>query len=143
MKYFVLIAAFLLVGFSPLMTHAMDNEMNDVTKPALTAIAFRSDSCGACRILEPKLKEAIASLDDDTKAKIKFVEFDFSNKEKINNTRIIAKENNLDAVLHEYGAKTGFVVLLNQDSEETDKLKADDSAEDMATKITKIIASKG
>lgn len=140
MKPFILAFALALLTFIPHTVNAMDMEPSAKGADA-TAITFRSDSCGACKILEPKIEKALDSLSDETKDKINMVKFDFSNKQAIEDTKELAKAQGVNDVLQEYGAKTGFVVLLNNQGEEVDMLKVDDSVEDIAAKLTKVIAS--
>lgn len=140
MKLSFLTLAFLVFAGLTTGANAMDDN-STMDKPAVTAITFYAESCGACKILEPRMKEALDSLDDATKEKINLVKFDFSNKETIQKTRELAINKGVNNILQEYGAKTGFVVLLNDKGEEVNMLKVDDSTSDIATKLTKVIAS--
>jgi len=74
--------------------------------------------------------------------KVDVVKFDFSSKDTIAATKILATEKGVDAVLQSYGVKTGFVVLLDKNGQEVDKLKVDDNAADIAAKITKAIVNQ-
>ncbi len=140
MKPFILTLALAFLAIMPHTAKAMDME-HSAEKADVTAITFRSDSCGACKILEPKIEKALDSLSNETKEKINMVKFDFSNKQAIENTKELAQSEGVNNILQEYGAKTGFVVLLNNHGEEVDMLKVDDSVEDIASKLTKVIAS--
>ncbi len=105
----------------------------------VTAIMFFSQQCTSCKILDPRMKKAMQAVNTD---KINVVTFDFSNKDAIAQTRTTAEENGLSDVLQSYGAKTGYVVLLDASGKEIDKIKVDHDEKEIANKLTNaIIAS--
>ncbi len=140
MKSLLTILALALIAVMPAAfanDHSMADKMDkDVKK--LDVIVFYSDTCGSCKILEPKMMDAMAVLNNDS---FNVVKFDFSNKQTIETTRKLAKDNDVDATLQEYGAKTGFVVLLDNDGNEIEKLTVKDSAADIAAKLTSSVLS--
>lgn len=135
----LLTLAFALIAFIP-QTFAMDGAMHKDEamhdSAAVKAVVFYSDNCGSCKILEPRMIEAMKAINAD---KVDVVKFDFSTKETISATKAMATEKGVDAVLQKYGAKTGFVVLLDKEGNEVNKLKVDDDAADIAAKVVKAI----
>ena len=142
MKTALLTMAIALMAFIPqgfAMDGTMNKEMAEKSATPVTAIAFHSDNCGSCKILGPRMKEAMKAVNTD---KVNVIKFDFTNKETIAATKTLASEKGVDNVLQQYGAKTGFVILLDKDGNEVDKLKVDDNTADIATKIVKAIVGQ-
>ena len=145
MKFSLFTAVFALLTALPLMAHAMDNapvpqtEMKEVqTAAPISAVAFHSDSCGSCKILGPRMKEAMEIINKD---KVNLVKFDFTNKETIEKTKALAIEKKVGNILQKYGAKTGFVVLVDGSGNVVDELKVDDDTPALAAKIATAIAN--
>ena len=109
------------------------NDAKEIISPQVNAVIFYSDTCGSCKILEPKMMDAMAVINTD---RINVVKLDFSNEATIEASKIRAKENNVGTTLQAYGVKTGFVVLVDNEGNEIGKISVDDSAEDIATKLT-------
>ena len=135
MKTTLLTMAFALLAFIP-QVFAMDGTVEATKEAPIKAVVFYSDSCGSCKILEPNMMKAMGAINTD---KIDVVKFDFSNKDKIAATRTLAADKGVEATLQQYGAKTGFVILLNDKGEEVGKLKVDDDAAAIAAKVTAAI----
>jgi len=128
-----LVAAFM--AFVPF-ANAMDkHSMSD--KAPITAVVFFAENCGSCKILDPRMKEALTIINED---KVDVVKFDFSNKEAIEATKALASKKGLDATLQKYGARTGFVILVDHNGEEIDRLKVDHDTSEIAVKMAKAIA---
>jgi len=139
MKSLLLTLALALVAFVP-QSFAMDDTMHNKMEAApVKAVVFYSDTCSSCKILGPQMMKAMQAVNTD---KVDVVKFDFSSKDTIAATKILATEKGVDAVLQSYGVKTGFVVLLDKNGQEVDKLKVDDNAADIAAKITKAIVNQ-
>lgn len=143
MKLSTLMAAFALFILLPFGANAMDKEHSSMTEaktiisePAIKAVVFYSDTCGSCKILEPRMMKAMGAVNKD---KIDVVKFDFSNKASIEATKQLAKDKNIDSILQQYGAKTGFVVLVNNAGEIVDTIKVDNDAVDIASKLTSAV----
>ncbi len=134
MKFSLFFAAFALLIAFPLNAQALENE----TTPVIKVVAFHSDSCGSCKILGPRIAEAKQIINQD---KITMIKFDFTNKESIKKTKTLATEKGVDNILQKYGAKTGFVVLVNEKSEVVDMLKVDHNTADIAAKLATAIAN--
>lgn len=130
----ILMLAFTILAFMP-QGHAKE-ENKDIKTPAVKAVVFYAANCGSCKILEPRMEQAMKAINMDT---VEVVKFDFSSKETIAATRELAVEQNVNDVLMNYGAKTGFVVLLDQDGNEVNKLTVNDEAADIASKIVKAV----
>lgn len=134
----ILTFALAIMAFAPTvfaMEHGHSHDKMEEAAP-VTAVVFYAVNCGSCKILEPRMMEAMKAINTN---KINVVKFDFSSKETIAATKTLATEKGVDAVLQQYGAKTGFVVLLDKDGNEVNKLKVDDDASDIAAKVVKAI----
>lgn len=103
---------------------AKDAMMMDKAKP--TVVAFHSDNCGKCKILAPKLMGAVNEAGDS----VNFVKFDYTNRETIGSSKILAAEKGLSDLQKKYGAKTGFAVIVDGEGNET-KINSSDSQEEI------------
>ena len=145
MKLSLLIAAFALIVALPTGAKAADNNKTPMAEaesvmpaPVIKAITFHSDSCGSCKILKPRMIEAMEIINQD---KVQAVTFDFTNKDTIAQTREIAKAQNVDAVLQKYGAKTGFVVLVQENGDIVETIKVGDNTAAIAAKLATAVAN--
>lgn len=139
MKLSLLAMVFAFMAFLP-QAFAMEdqNAENATHEKTATAVIFYADNCGACKILEPKMTEAMKAINMN---KINIVKLDFSSKAAIEASKTLAAEQNVNDTLQQYGAKTGFVVLLDKEGNEIDKLKVDDNTGDIAAKLARAIVS--
>ena len=151
MKFSLILATLALLIAFPLTTKAFDNDKMPALKtvgdvaadvmaeeaPAIKAVIFYADSCGSCKILDPRMKAALNAINP---AEIDVVKLDFSNKDTIEETKVLAKTAGVDNILQQYGAKTGFIVLVNEQGEVVEKLTKKDEAADIAGKIAVSIA---
>lgn len=132
----LLTLAFALLAFMP-MAHAMDKEKAmETMQPKVKAVVFYSENCGSCKILEPKVAAAMKAINMDN---IEVVKLDFTTKETIEASKALAEDKDISGLLQKFGAKTGFVTLLNSDGEIVEKLGRDDTVEDIATKLVRSI----
>lgn len=138
MKSSILTLALAILAVIPFHAQAMENDMAAPATPVVKAVFFYADSCGVCKILEPKVTKALSSINPE---KLDVIKFDFSNKATINATKELAKEKNINDILQKYGAKTGFVVLVNNNNEIVDTLKVDNEAPEMASKLATAIVN--
>jgi len=131
----LLTLAFALLAFLP-QAHAMEKEamMKDAMHkaPAVKAVVFFSENCGACKVLDPKMKAAMQAVNMD---KIDVVMLDFTSKESIEIVRKTAAEKGLDPILQKFGAKTGFVTLVDGNGAIVDKIGKDDTEAQIASKL--------
>ncbi len=145
MKLSYVLALFAILVAAPFSAQAFENEKPPIVKteaeveaPSIKAIAFHSDSCGSCKILGPRMAEAMEVINP---TKIEAVKFDFTNKDSIAETRVVATNANVDKVLQKYGAKTGFVVLVNGNGDVVDQIKVDHKTPEIAAKLATAIAN--
>lgn len=145
MKFSLFAVIFALLTAFPLMAQAIENESaqkpqtEEVQMSApIRAIAFHSDTCGSCKILGPRMMKAMTIINKD---KLDVIKFDFTNKESIEKTKILATTKNVDTILQKYGARTGFVVLINSKGDIVDTLKVDDNTAAIASKMVTAIAN--
>lgn len=141
MKAFLTIMALGLIALMPaaFAMEGHDAAMEDkMMKKDVHLVVFYSDTCGSCKIMEPKMMEAMNVINKES---FNMVKFDFSNAETIEATRSLAAENNVDSTLQKYGAKTGFAVLVDSEGNELAKITKDDDAATIANKITNSILS--
>lgn len=139
MKLTLLTLAFAVLAFLP-QSFAMEDSMHKDTmaKPVIKAVAFHSDSCGSCKILGPRMKEAMNAINTN---KVDVVKFDFTNEESKAKTSALAESKGLTNILQDNGQKTGWVALVNKQGTIVDKIKVDDDTEAIAAKLAKAIAS--
>ena len=104
----------------------------------IKAVVFHSDNCGSCKILAPRVEEAMNAVNTD---KIDVVKFDFTTNESGAEAAALAKSKNVESVLQQFGSKTGFISIVNGQGEIVDKLTKNDTAEDIAAKLAKAIVS--
>lgn len=93
--------------------HAAKDAMVKPAEAATTVVAFHADWCGGCKILEPKMKEVMKNLDADTKEKLAFVEFDFTDDATSAATKELAVEQNLASVYPEGKPSTGVLKIVD------------------------------
>lgn len=140
MKLSLLTLALAILSFLPqsfAMEESMKSEMMHEKSP-LKAVMFFSENCGSCKILDPRMKEAMAVINED---KLDVVKFDFTNEETKQATQTLAASKGLDAILSEHGPKTGFIALVNSNGEVVDKLTKTDETPEIAAKLAKAIAT--
>ena len=103
----------------------------------IKAVAFHSDNCGSCKILGPRMQQAMSIINSK---RVQVVKFDFTNKQSTAETQELAAEKNVSHVLEKHGAKSGFVIILNDQGEEVDIVKVDHDTGDIASKLAVAIA---
>lgn len=143
----LLTLAFAILAFMP-KAQAMD-EMHSKTmadkKPAMEAeaknvraVVFFSENCASCKVLEPKMVEAMKAVNPD---KIDVVKLDFTSKETIEATKVLATDEELGGLLQKFGAKTGFVTLVAADGQIIDTIGKDDTEAQIAAKLVTAIVN--
>jgi len=123
--------------------HAMDKThmkplAMDTHKP--TVAVFYADWCGSCKVLEPKMKEAISQIKN--KDALKIVKFDLTNDETKAKSAALAGENGLTDLYNAKAPKTGFAVLVNDSGKNPMTLTKTDSVEVIKAKLETFIATK-
>jgi len=126
MKFLLPILAFVFLT-APMNLSAMDKRE---AKP--TILMFFSANCGACKILDPRIKEALSQFKEGD---FNIIVFDFSSHKAIKATKELSANKGLDHILEQYGARTGFVALLDHDKQVVDKITVDDNVAAMRQKL--------
>lgn len=138
MKFQILTLAFALLAFLP-QSFAMDGEHKEMmAKPAVKAVAFHSDNCGSCKILGPRMQEAMNAINQD---KVDLVKLDFTDEDTTQKTMSMAAGKGLSGIIEENGTKTGWVALVNAEGKVVDKIKVDHDTPEIAAKLAKAIAT--
>ena len=116
MKYILPLFTLMIFVIAP--TAHADNHGEKMTKPGTTVVAYHADWCGSCKILGPKMENAMNSLDAETKAKLKKVKFDFTDDATKATTKEKAEKHNLAAMLPSGEGKppTGFVKVIDTET---------------------------
>jgi thiol-disulfide isomerase/thioredoxin len=127
-KTLILLLAVTLFGFVP-NSHAMQ-PLSDNDKPVIAR--FTADWCGNCKILEPKLQQAL----DETNLRDAFniVIFDFTNDQSEAEAAAKAGETGLTDLYQKHAPKTGFAILI-KNGQEVARLTKSNSVEDIKTKL--------
>ena len=143
----LLTLAFAVLAFMP-KAHAMEENHDKMMmdkKPAMAAeaqnvkaVVFFSENCSSCKVLDPKMKAAMKAINTD---KIDVVKLDFTSKETIEATKVLATDKELGGLLQKFGAKTGFVTLVGADGQIIEKITKTDSEADIAAKLASAIVS--
>ncbi len=136
MKTILAIAALALFGLMAL--PAVQTASAESGKTSL--VLFYADWCPNCKILDPKLKEALSDIDQD---KLSMVTFDYTDRERILASKDLAAAKGLTDLQKSYGAKTGFAVLADESGKEISVISSEDSAEIIHDKIVAAIATQG
>lgn len=106
---------------------------NETAKADAYAVVFYADWCGSCKAMDPKLKEARASLADES---VLFVTFNMTDENTKKQTAMLANALNLEDHFSENAGKTGFLLLIDpKNNEVVDRITKNDSAEAMKKKI--------
>lgn len=121
------LAAFCGILFSP-PAHADDMRMSSPNK----LIVFYADFCGQCKILEPKLEEALKTMDTKSFEQVKF---NYTDRDTIMHSKEIAAEKGLTDLQKKYGAKTGFAVIANQEGQEIAFISANESVDEISATL--------
>ncbi len=130
----IIVAAGLVAGGT--IAHA--GEASESTKADTYAVLFYADWCGSCKVLDPKLEEARASLSDEP---VLFATFDMTDENTTKQTAMLANALRMDDLFNENAGRTGFLLLVDAESHEVvDRITREDSAEEIEAKIA---AAKG
>lgn len=117
--------------------HAKE-EVGEVKAEAY-AVLFYADWCGSCKAMDPKLKEARASLVDEP---ILFVTFDMTNEETKKQSAMLASAIDLEEHFGKNDGKTGFLLVIDPEGNEVvETITKEDSAEAIRSKLTQATKS--
>lgn len=84
--------------------------------PEVYVVMFRADWCGPCKIIEPKISQALQSLNDP---KIEYVTIDISNPMVSEVSAHAAFDRNIVAQYNRWLGVTGFAAIVDGDTKET------------------------
>jgi len=113
---------------------AMAEEAPQSEKPEQMAVLFYADWCGSCKVLDPRIEEVRSELGEDTKTL--FVTFDLTDPATRAQTAMLAESLGLGSVYEEYGAKTGFLLVIDaNDKKVLQKLTKADEVETIRTHL--------
>lgn len=84
--------------------------------PEIYVVMFRADWCGPCKIIEPKISQALQSLSDP---KIEYVTIDISNPMVSEVSAHTAFDRNIVAQYNQWLGVTGFAVIVDGDTKKT------------------------
>lgn len=135
MKPLLSILALALVAFG---TWSVATATESAAETKIQIVAFHSDNCGSCKILAPKMKQAMSAVN---KSRIEKVKFDLTNEETKAESLARAKAKGLEDIYNSYAPKTGMVLILDKDGKEAVKITKEDSAEDIAHKLASAIVN--
>ena len=121
-----------------------DGIITSVEKTKTTIVFFYADWCPSCKVVEPRIEDAIQSLDEDKKDDLTIVKFDFSNEFTQGESAGLAGQYGLSELYNEYAPGTGFAVLIDEDVElfEQVRLTQTDSTDEMKKKLKDFIKIK-
>lgn len=100
--------AFVMLGLVSVTANAEMPAMAD-KKPAVAI--FYADWCGSCKVLDPKMKEAMGQMEN--KDALDVVMFDLTDDTTKAKTADLAASKGLSDVYQEFGPKTGFALLVD------------------------------
>ncbi|MEM9158178.1 MAG: thioredoxin domain-containing protein [Verrucomicrobiota bacterium] len=131
----VLIASSLLWGAS---ASAKPGKVEAQT-PKVIAMYFYADWCAACKALDPKFSKAREKFDKDA---FLYAKMDVTNLATSHQSGLLAAGLGLKDLFDKTGVKTGFVYLVNPETNEVvDTIKRSASADVMAGKIKTALGS--
>ncbi len=135
-------AAFALVGIaSAQAAKSSPLETFKVTEPEVIGALFYADWCSSCKTLDPKLAKVQKSY---VNKPVFFTQFDVTNLSTQYQSNLFAHTIGLEAVLHDIGLKTGFMVLIDRDSGKIlGQIDRDDSPATIKQKIDQALAAAG
>jgi len=128
------IMAFALVGLVTVPATAMDSEAQ-AQKPML--VTFTAEWCGSCKILEPKLEQALTN--DKINSGLEVVIFDFTNNDTKAAAASLADEKGLTDIFQKHGPKTGFSLMVGQNMQEQGRFTKENSVEEIETTLEEFI----
>lgn len=105
--------------------------------PKAYGLLFYSDTCGSCKVLDPKI-EAVKA--DYLGKPLLFVRFDHSNAATSNQAALLADAIELEQVYSDQEKKSGYMLLVDADSKEVvGKLTRDLTEEQIKEELDKAL----
>lgn len=110
------------------------NQVNSDEDPQVIAMYMYADWCGACQAIKPIMEEAKPQFEGQP---VLFVKMDMTNDFTAHQSKLMAARLGLSDIFEKNEGMTGFVLLLDADTNEVlDKITTDDGIEGIITKIT-------
>ena len=105
MKHLLLVASL----FIAMIIIPNEGNAQEDSQPKLLVVKFHADWCGSCKALGPVLTDLTNKLDGKP---ILFVELDFTNNTKKQQTNLLASALGIDKIVAENGG-TGFLLVID------------------------------
>jgi len=87
----------------------------DAAEAEVVGLMFYADSCGSCKVLDPKIEAAKPAFKDQP---VLFVKFDHSDEATKNQAALLASSLKVDEVYAAQEKASGFMLLLDADTNE-------------------------
>lgn len=111
---------------------AVPSNAQTPTSGAASVVLFYADWCGSCKILQPKLKQAMSNVKS---SKINLVVLDMTDEESKAKASDLADKKVLSNIYQSYAPKTGMAILVDGKGKEVGKLKKNQSVADMESAL--------
>jgi thiol-disulfide isomerase/thioredoxin len=128
------IMAFALVSLITAPASAMDSKAQ-AQKPML--VKFTAEWCGSCKILDPKLEQALSNADINNGLEV--VVFDFTNNDTKAAAASLAGEKGLSDIFQKHEPKTGFSLMVDQNMMEQGRFTKENSVEEIEAALKTFI----
>ncbi len=109
-RHFQILVITLLAGIAA-MTPAQAQQ-----RPDMYVVIFRADWCGPCKIVEPKLASALATLRDPA---IEVITIDITTPPRTEQSAHLAFDRNIVAQYNQWYGVTGFAAMIDADTKQT------------------------
>jgi len=130
----LLAAVTILSSFATQSVHAAE-----VDGPAVIGALFYSDTCGSCKVLDPKITAARETMADSP---VLFVTFDHSNEATKNQAILLADRLGLEEIYASQKKASGFLLLIDAKTGEViETITKSASAADIEASLAKAIQS--
>ena len=139
-KHFFTILTVMSVAFlTSLSAHAHKHSGHDMhMKDKIYVINHYADWCGTCKVLDPKVEKARASLPAETLEKLNFVTFDLTDSSTKSKSKMMADEKGLSKHF-ENARKTGYFLIVNAKGDVIGRIGKDMSHNDIVETLTSSI----
>ena len=126
-----MILAFLALFFLTMPQASMaENKHNEIVEaPQTMIVKFYADWCGSCKVMQPELDKFLENTKDKSTL---YVHFDLTDEQTRQKSAYLAHSLGLEDIYNEHAAKTGFALLVDNDSKAVEgKITKDMSSEEM------------